>query len=57
MLKCSAYLTLTLVPSLWSGTERQMADGDFADCYDWLVTRDVSFYYDSKSRLWLLLAG
>jgi hypothetical protein len=33
---------------------RERANLVFADCYDWLVDRGVSIYYDEKPKLWLL---
>ncbi len=36
-----------------SEIERQAADVLFADCYDWLVARNVLIYYDPKPGLWL----
>ncbi len=37
-----------------SEDEGQVADVVFADCYDWLVARSVSIYYDEKPKLWML---
>lgn len=33
---------------------RRKADREFADCYDWLVVRDIPIYYDKGAKLWML---
>ncbi|HTI15790.1 MAG TPA: hypothetical protein VL461_14700, partial [Dictyobacter sp.] len=33
------------------------ADVEFADCYDWLVSHDILFYYDREAKLWLRITS
>jgi hypothetical protein len=34
--------------------ERREMDTLFADCYDWLTSHHIPFYFDAKPQLWLL---